>query len=133
MRQAASGCGRRGWLVLLLLLLFPAFACRDRSGPAAAPIPDAELPALYEALTDGDTAAQERAIARIEAARDLRFVPVLLELLRAGQLGIAGRSGYNQRLIALEHLSGQALGGDWFAWAEWYEGSDLAPPPGFAS
>ena len=48
-------------------------------------------------------------------------------------MGIAGRAGYNQRLIALERLTGQALGGDWFSWAEWYEGSDIAPPPGFAS
>ena len=87
---------------------------------------------MYEALTDGETAAQENAIAQVEAAHDRRFVPVLLELVRAGQMGIAGRSGYNQRLIALERLSGQSLGGDWFAWAEWYEGSDLAPPPGFA-
>src|SRR5258705_405070 len=82
---------------------------------------------------EGDTAAQEKAIARIESAHDLRFVPVLLELVRAGQMGIAGRSGYNQRMIVLERLSGQALGGDWFGWAEWYEGSALAPPPGFAT
>jgi hypothetical protein len=120
-------------LLLVVLLSLAALACRERSEPPETLIPDAELPALYEALTDGETAAQEQAIAQIEAARDLRFVPVLLELVRAGQLGIAGRSGYNQRLIALEHLSEQSFGGDWFAWAEWYEGSDLAPPPGFAS
>ena len=121
----------RGFALLALLCL--ALACRERSEPVEAPIADAELPGLYEALTDGDTAAEEKAVAQIEAAHDRRFVPVLLELVRAGQLGIGGRSGYNQRLIALEHLSGQSLGGDWFAWAEWYEGSDLAPPPGFAS
>jgi hypothetical protein len=109
-------------------------ACeRPAEPPAHVPIPDAEIPALYEALTDGDTAAEEKAVAAIEAARDLRFVPVLLELVRAGQMGIAGHSGYNQRMITLERLSGQALGGDWFGWAEWYEGTDLAPPPGFAS
>jgi hypothetical protein len=122
----------RGRLALLALVCL-GLACHERNERGSTPIPDAELPALYEALTDGETAAQEHAIAQIEAARDRRFVPVLLELVRAGQLGIAGRSGYNQRLIALEHLSGQSLGGDWFAWAEWYEGSDLAPPPGFAS
>ncbi|MEN8159847.1 MAG: DUF3179 domain-containing protein [Myxococcota bacterium] len=48
-------------------------------------------------------------------------------------MGIAGRSGYNQRLITLERLSGQALGGDWFAWAEWYATAEITPPPGFAS
>ena len=118
------------WLACALLAL----ACeKPAEPPPATPIPDAEIAALYEALTDGDNAASEAAVAKIEAARDTRFVPVLLELVRAGQMGIAGRSGYNQRMIALERLSGQALGGDWFGWAEWYEGTDLAPPPGFAS
>src|SRR5262245_22361872 len=118
----------------LVAVLACALACeRAAELPAATPIPDAELPALYQALTDGDTATEERAVAAIETARDTRFVPVLLELVRAGQMGIAGRAGYNQRMIALERLSGQALGGDWFGWAEWYEGTDLAPPPGFAS
>ena len=110
-----------------------ALACERPAEPQPPPIPDAEIPALYEALTDGDTAAEEQAIAAIEAARDQRFVAVLLELVRAGQMGIAGRSGYNQRMIVLERLSGQTLGGDWFGWAEWYESTDLAPPPGFAS
>ena len=111
-----------------------ALACHDEPpAPHAAPIPDAEIADLYAALTDGDTAAEEQAIAKIEAARDERFVAVLLELLRAGQMGIGGRAGYNQRLIALERLTGKSLGGDWFGWAEWYEGTDYAPPPGFAS
>lgn len=118
----------------ILGLVCLALACREQAAaPASTRIPDAEIPALLDALTDGDTAAGEQAIARIEAAQDRRFVPVLLELVRAGQMGIAGRSGYNQRMIALERLTGQALGGDWFSWAEWYEGSELAPPPGFAS
>ena len=125
----------RRWPSALALGVALAFACNEQPAepPAPLPIPDAELAGLYAALTDGDTAAEETAIARIEAARDRRFVPVLLELVRAGQLGIAGRSGYNQRMVALERLTGQALGGDWFRWAEWYEGTDLVPPPGFAS
>jgi hypothetical protein len=101
--------------------------------PRPPPIADAEIPALYAALTDGDTAVEEAAVAKIAAAEDARFVPVLLELLRAGQMGIGGRAGYNQRLIALERLTGKSLGGDWFRWAEWYAETDLAPPPGFAS
>jgi hypothetical protein len=118
----------------LLLLAALAFGCaEERSVPRPPPLADAELPALYAALTDGDTAAEEAAIAKIAAARDERFVAVLLELLRAGQMGIGGRSGYNQRLIALERLTGKSLGGDWFGWAEWYASTDLAPPPGFAS
>jgi hypothetical protein len=121
-------------LAALTAAILLAFACeRAAAPPPPDPIPAADVPALYEALTHGDSAAAEQAVAKIEAARDTRFVPVLLELIRAGQMGIAGRSGYNQRLVLLERLSGEALGGDWFGWAEWYEGTDLAPPPGFAS
>jgi hypothetical protein len=101
--------------------------------PAQSPVADAEIPAIYDALTDGDTTAEEQAVARIQAAGDRRFIPVLMELLRAGQMGIAGRSGYNQRLIALERLSGQSFGADWFAWADWYAQEELSPPPGFAT
>ena len=136
MRAAYTGARGRDPVTacaLVVAVLAFAVACERNVEPPVVPIPDAEIPALYEALTDGDTAAQEQATARIEAAHDPRFVPVLLELLRAGQMGIAGRSGYNQRLIVLERLSGESLGGDWFGWAEWYEGSALAPPPGFAS
>jgi hypothetical protein len=118
------------------LLFAAAFAlgCPAEREPERPPaLPDGEIPSLYAALTDGDTGAEEQAIAKIEAAEDVRFVPVLLELLRAGQMGIGGRAGYNQRLIALERLTGKSLGGDWFGWAEWYAGTDFAPPPGFAS
>jgi hypothetical protein len=101
--------------------------------PAPPPVPDAEIPALYEALTDGDTKTEEEALALIEASEDRRFIPVLMELLRAGQMGIAGRAGYNQRLVALERLSGEPFGADWFAWADWYATTELAPPPGFAT
>ena len=124
---------RAAWTGALAVAALGLVLACERAAAPPEPIPDAEIPALYEALTDGDTAAEEKAIARIEAARDARFVPVLLELVRAGQMGIAGRSGYNQRMIVLERLSGQALGGDWFGWIEWYESTELSPPPGFAS
>jgi hypothetical protein len=101
--------------------------------PPSAPVPDAEIPGLFEALTDGETEAEERALATIEAAQDRRFIPVLMELLRAGQMQIAGRAGYNQRLVTLERLSGESFGADWFAWADWYAKKDLSPPPGFAT
>lgn len=101
--------------------------------PAPPPVPDAAVEGLYQALTDGDTAQEEEALATIEAAQDRRFIPVLMELLRANQVGLAGRAGYNQRLVTLERLSGEAFGADWPAWSEWYATTDLAPPPGFAS
>ena len=131
MRRGLAGGVRWGLPGLLCAAALSLGCPREPEAPRPAPLPDAEIPALYAALTDGDTAAEEQAIAKIEAARDVRFVPVLVELLRAGQMGIGGRAGYNQRLIALERLTGKSLGGDWFGWAEWYAGTDLAPPPGF--
>ncbi len=61
---------------------------------------------------------------------DRRFVSVLLELMRARQIGLIGGS-YNNIVDALEELSGQDFGDDWPAWIEWYGKSDLVPPPGF--
>ena len=104
-------------------------ACADSPSPSG--VPDAEVPALLAALEGGSAAEVETALERIVAAEDRRFVPVLIELVRANQIGIAGRDGYNPRVIALERLSGERHGGDWFAWAEWYAGTDLEPPPGF--
>src|SRR5688572_19501602 len=70
-RQAVSGCGRRWGAGLLALAMALVFACRDDvAPPPPSPIPDAEIAGLYAALTDGDTAAEEAAIARIEAAQD---------------------------------------------------------------
>jgi hypothetical protein len=133
-RRGLTRDAGRALASLLFCTAALALGCaREREAPRPAPLADAEIPALYAALTDGDTTAEEQAVAKIEAARDVRFVPVLLELLRAGQMGIGGRAGYNQRLIALERLTGKSLGGDWFGWAEWYASTDLAPPPGFAS
>lgn len=109
-----------------------ALACAtEETVDLGVPLGDAEIPELLDALTDGDAAVVEAALVRIQAGPDRRFVPVLIELVRAGQLGIAARAGYNPRVVALEQLSGQALGGDWFGWAAWYAGNPLEPPPGF--
>ncbi len=102
--------------------------CAEEPPPRVA---EQRVAPLLEALLAEEAAVQEDALREIEAARDTRFVAPLIELVRAGQLGIAGRRGYNQRVIALERLTGQSLGGDWFGWAEWYAGTDLEPPPGF--
>jgi len=114
-----------GWLLLALTL-----ACGERA-PGSEPLPDAEVPGILAALTDGDADAVKAALDRIEAANDTRFVAVLIEVVRANQLGLAARYGYNDVVVSLEHLTGERLGGDWYAWAEWYGGSDLGAPPGF--
>ena len=121
----------------LLALLVGAGGCgesddRLRADPRRA-VPDAEVAELLEALGGGDAAAVDAACARIEEAGDLRFVAPLIELLPASQMGIAGRRGYERRVVTLERLTGLSLGADWFAWAEWYGGTALEPPPGFAA
>ncbi len=113
-------------LVAVLALL----ACAE---PEPTRVAEGREPALLEALIGDDVAAQEAALAEIEAAQDDRFIAPLIELVRAGQLGIAGRQAYNQRIVSLERLAGQSLGGDWYGWAEWYGGTELGAPPGFAS
>lgn len=119
----------------LLLLALALCACDTghqglRVDPARL-VPDAEVAELVAALAADDAQAVEAAAARIEEVGDRRFIAVLIELLPASQMGIAGRAGYNRRVVALERLAGQPLGGDWLAWAEWYAGSELVPPPGF--
>jgi hypothetical protein len=49
-----------------------------------------------------------------------------VELLWASELGLVPKRGHNERVIALERLSGERLGANWFAWAEW---SGAARPP----
>jgi len=97
------------------------------------PLPDAEARQALVALTAEDSRVREAALQRIEAAPDRRFVAPLIELVRASQLGITPQSGYNHRVIVLEHLTGQALGGDWFGWAQWQSNHPLPTPPGFAT
>jgi hypothetical protein len=63
---------------------------------------------------------------------DRRFVAVLIEVLRASQLGLFGGAHHNALVVALERLTAQPLGADWFAWVTWYRGTSLGGPPEFA-
>ena len=101
--------------------------------PVAPQVAAGREAALLAALISEEVPVQEAALQEIETAGDRRFIAPLIELVRAGQLGIAGRNGYNQRIVTLERLSGENLGGDWFSWAEWYSSTELTSPPGFAS
>lgn len=83
-------------------------------------------------LAGGDESAAERALGRVTSAGDPRFVPALVELLWASELGLVPKRGHNELVVALERFSGERFGASWFAWAEW-EGAARPPlPPGFA-
>jgi hypothetical protein len=88
---------------------------------------------LLNTLTNGDMGEKGFALQRIRDAQDERFVAVLIELIRAAQIGLVRNVNYSAVLDTLEDLSGQPLGDDWPAWVEWYGSTALAPPPGFTS
>ena len=92
-----------------------------------------EAQELMYALLDSNLDTAEIALERVLSTRDERFISVLLELLRANQIGVVRGAGYAAHISALEELSGQAFGGDWTAWIEWYGLSDLTPPDGFTT
>ena len=110
-----------------LALLVAAAVAGCGGGETASPDEPAELRAL---LADSREEASS-ALARVVERRDRRYVGPLIELLRAGELGIGGGVTLQEVIDALQALSGQRLAGDWNAWVEWYAGTRLRPPPGF--
>jgi hypothetical protein len=84
-------------------------------------------------LTEGSSSEAEAALDRILAADDQRFVSVLIELMRARQIGLIQTLDATTIVDSLEALSGQSFGGDWGRWITWYGGTELTPPPGFTS
>jgi hypothetical protein len=87
---------------------------------------------LMSDLISSEQGVADEALQTIEESGDTRFIGVLLEMIRARQLGIV--SGSHRGIIeALESLSGEEFGQDWPGWVEWYGKTDLVPPPGFTS
>ena len=92
---------------------------------------DDQAAQILSDLGGRDQEAGSRALAKVLAARDPRFISVLLEILRGTEVGMSLGIDYPTTVSALETLSGQNLGANWSAWVEWYGGTDLVPPPGF--
>jgi hypothetical protein len=97
----------------------------------AAELPEAEARACLAALVAEDGETARAALARVEQARDRRFVAPLVELLRAAEVGIASPGAAAASAETLAVLTGERFGDDWPAWVRWYADSALAPPPGF--
>jgi hypothetical protein len=98
--------------------------------PPARALEPAEAERVYAALEGGD-GALGAALDDVVARGDHRFVAVLIEALRASQIGLLDGRHYEVKVVALERLSGQPLGADWIAWVRWYQGTSLRAPPGF--
>ncbi len=97
------------------------------------PLDDDETAELLQTLLTANAKDGQEAIDRVVAANDLRFVSVLLELVRARQIGLVNQLNYAMIVDGLEALSGENFDRDWSAWIQWYGASDLQPPPGFTT
>jgi hypothetical protein len=93
------------------------------------PMTDEEVNEVMDVLLDPN-GPEKDTVDRILESGDERFVAVLLELMRARQIGLIVGS-YDRIIDALEELSDQSFLDDWPAWIVWYGQSDLEPPPGF--
>ena len=116
----------------------PSLLSNELSSAVVSPYPpgnalaDGEAMQLMALLSHAsDPIEAQNALDRIVEVGDRRFIAVLIELLRANQIGIVVGAGYDAHVAALEGLSEQTFGYDWPAWVEWYGGTDLVPPPGF--
>ena len=96
-------------------------------------IPDEEAIQLMNTLSNPNVVRRNQALQRILSAQDMRFVPVLIEWLRAAQLGLVSPDADEEIIAGLQNLSGQNLAYNWADWIEWYGATDLTPPPGFTS
>ncbi|CAN5617953.1 hypothetical protein BH20CHL6_BH20CHL6_06170 [soil metagenome] len=103
----------------------------------SSPIGDQEAAQLMRTLSGAGGGSATDALARIAQAGDSRFVAVLIETLRARQVGYAtpdpgaAPPPLGAHVDTLQTLSGQAFGQDYPAWVEWYGTTTLEPPPGF--
>ena len=101
----------------------------------SSPISDREAYNLMNALSVSPVEGPARnAVQRILAAGDQRFVSVLIEMLFARHLRLitVGPDALEYG-DALDQLTGQRIGSNYFGWVRWYGATDLAPPPGYLS
>ena len=92
---------------------------------------DAEKRDLMFTMSEGSATQALAALEVVGSAEDEQFIPVLIELVRSGQLGITPWATGSQLPDTLEQLSGQTFGNNWFEWIEWYGATDIEPPDGF--
>lgn len=103
----------------------------DESLIVGKPIPDDEATRLMQDLAFGIPFEREAALEIIVNAKDERFIAVLIEMLRALQIGIVPAD--DAYIEALASLSDQPFGYQWDEWFEWYGTTDLTPPPGLTT
>ncbi len=90
-----------------------------------------EVEAILRAVAGDELEPARNAVKAIVSLGDQRFASVLIELMRASQLQILHADGRTAYSRALEAITGELHGDDWRSWVEWYDSTDLEPPPGF--
>ena len=99
----------------------------------SSPISDREAFNLMNAMSASPVDAPAyAALQRILAAGDQRFVAVLIDMLfaRYGRFITVGPDIFEYG-DALDQLTGQRIGSNYFGWLRWYGATDLVPPPGY--
>lgn len=122
------------WL-LISLTLVPSLLVLSCSPRPANQVSDKDAPQIMNDLLGIDEAKAQAALARVLEVGDSRFVSVLIELIRARQVGVIRISQdlFANYVNALERLSGQSFSYGWADWVEWYGTTELEPPPGFTA
>lgn len=92
---------------------------------------DAEVNALMYQLTSDDLQEGLDALTAIDANGDIRFVPVLIDAMRFGQIGVAPSNFRVAMPVVLEGITGETIGNNWEGWVEWYGTTDIEPPTEF--
>jgi hypothetical protein len=103
----------------------------QEAGGSRERVGDDEAREIMYTLIRGDASRAQSAVDRVLRHRDPRFVPVFIELVIAGKIGVVRGAGFDEHLRALESLSGEDFGNDWTSWVSWYGTTGLSPPPGF--
>ena len=118
----------------------PTTAPTPRPALAATPVPvdrrlsDDQAQSLLDGLLLDPTfpEAQVELVAYMGTTGDERLISVLIEVLRAAQLGAFHPDTWDKARQGLFQLTGEQHEA-WAEWAEWYARTDLTTVPGFAA
>ncbi len=100
----------------------------ERTGP----ISEEEATELMYMLVERNSLVFDPALARILEQKDMRFASVLIETMRASQVGLLPFRA-EVSALALQELTGENIGNNWGGWVAWYGGTDLTPPADFTT
>lgn len=106
----------------------------QRSADGRGMIPPEAAQQIMDALVASEPGPAQQATMALMTVGDLRFVSVLIDALRAAQVGIAPPPAVPGYCFALQVITQEPqMPPSWQAWATWYADHDLQPPPGYVA